>query len=85
MPYSSFAAAAFLLVVGAAITQAHAQPLEASIAIETCEPGTFGCYMDPAGRWLAADDAYEALVRPAKRHYLRAALEELLFVGVGAT
>lgn len=57
----------------------------ASQGPEACEPGAFGCFLDQRGRWISADDAYDALVPPPKRYVLRAAIEEVLFVGVGAT
>ncbi len=88
-PPSSSGRVAALLGLSVALLSlpapARADDAGAAGAIVACDPGTFGCYLDARGQWVAAEDAYDALVRPAKRYALRAALEEVLFLGVGAT
>ncbi len=82
-PHALAALVAALALLPAAARADEATSAEAETT--TCEPGTFGCYLEGDGEWVDARGAYDALVVPRERHYLRAALEEVVFIGIGAT
>jgi hypothetical protein len=74
---------ACLLLGFGLLTQAvRADPPSPSLA--TCLHDE-GCFLDAAGRPQSAAQAYEQLHRIHERHYVRALLEESLFLGVGAS
>ncbi len=55
----------------------------APVRQDECPPYSLGCFLDGRGTWRSSHAAYDALVTPRERHYLRAAVEVVLFVGGG--